>query len=94
MVAFPGSFSYFDLLNLDLRDFYLWAWRAVKRILSNRLHDLKTARLGNEMSGKEWAEEVNSIVDQMNELERDPQPEQKKGKRAPGWDFFEQNPIG
>ncbi len=94
MVAFPGSFSYFVLLNLDVRDFWLWARRGVRRILSQRLEALITTRLAYETDGKEWTIKVNTIVSQMEELDNDPKPEEKRGKRAPGWDFFENNPIG
>jgi hypothetical protein len=94
MVAFPGSFPYLVLLNLDVRDLWYWAKRGVKVILGNRLNELRTTRLAND-DGNLWTEEVNSILRQLQELDQDEKTEkEKKEKQASGWDFFKQNPIG
>ena len=95
MVAYPGSFPYLVLLNLDVRDLWLWAKRGVKVILSNRLNELRITRLANDMDGNLWTEEVNSILTQLQELNEDEKPEkEKKEERSAGFQFFRDNPIG
>lgn len=94
MVAFPGSFPYFVLLNIDERDLWFWARRGVRRILSQRLSELRITRLANDMEGDQWLNEVNTVLDQMEEIDNPPKPEKEKDKLASGWQFFKDNPIG
>jgi hypothetical protein len=47
--AFPGLFTFPDLLNLDIRDLGFWAREAQRKVLYEKMHDLRMSRMA-------WAE--------------------------------------
>ena len=95
MTAFPGSFSYFQLLNLDQRDILFWVKRAVHKILNRQINDLMTARVGADLEGKFWSEQVNRLLAIKKQLDIESGDKKKEpGKLAPGWGFFKVKKTG
>ena len=95
MTAFPGSFGYRELLNLDERDIVFWTQRAVRSILNRRLNDLVTARVGSGLDGKFWSEQVNHLLGIKKEFDlEDGDMKKIPAKQASGWGYFEMNKTG
>jgi len=67
--AFPGLFGYFDLLNLDLRDFAWWERKARVEIARKRLDGMGLMRLA--MHGDEsYDRQARNLADQIELWER------------------------
>ena len=47
--AFPGLFTFVDLLNLDVRDFEFWSREAQRKVLNEKIEALRLSRMA-------WAE--------------------------------------
>ena len=47
MAAFPGQFTYKELLNFDLREQYFWSKKAQTHLLEQRAQQIRASRLAN-----------------------------------------------
>jgi hypothetical protein len=66
--AFPGQFSYVELLNLDVRDLTYWFKAAQKKILTNRIWAIHVARLAM-AADKTFTNVVGDLEGQLREID-------------------------
>ncbi|HOY09616.1 MAG TPA: hypothetical protein PLB05_06020 [Candidatus Omnitrophota bacterium] len=67
--AFPGQFTYREILNLDIRDLYFWAKHAKKKSLYDQMKMLVTMRAAVDPGTDNIKAMENEIKSKIRELD-------------------------